>query len=307
MSRKRKAPNAEMKISISKAEENVDGDNLSAYEQLRIENIKRNEEELRRLGLHLSVLTTLATGKQAPTEETIRRRAVPPRTRWSSRLQGQISPNYRETSSPHSEPVQELKTRKRKEGSTKATVSANPKSCKNLNVAVQHLYDTWLGKIIPPQGGQVKKAAMDEATANGTPTFSRMSGIQEFKDGVCLFINVFGEGYKNVFLDSGCRVTWFAQSQQWEGSPVIQRMINSSGGVNADGTEVSATPVLLFARSEGQGYVYCGQLAYEGHDPERVPIRFVWTLSDFQSLRGQPAFRELVENCNRQFLQTDSS
>lgn len=35
-----------------------------------------------------------------------------------------------------------------------------------------------------------------------------------------LFVNVYGDGYKNVFLKNGKQITWFAQSRQWEGTPV---------------------------------------------------------------------------------------
>ena len=100
---------------------------------------------------------------------------------------------------------------------------------------MKHLETNFLGQIIPPLGGQVKRAAMEECAPNFSPTFSRMSGIQEWKNAVCLFINVYGDGYKNVFLEQGRFVTWFAQSRQWEGTPVVQRMINCAGGINAEG------------------------------------------------------------------------
>ena len=69
---------------------------LSLYERLRLENIARNEAELRRLGLHLARLTRPAQGKQAPSGATRKARAVPPRSRWSRRLQGKPSVNYAE-------------------------------------------------------------------------------------------------------------------------------------------------------------------------------------------------------------------
>jgi hypothetical protein len=50
-----------------------------------------------------------------------------------------------------------------------------------------------LGKIIPPMGGQVKRAVMEEACAEGSPSFSRMSGIQEWRNAVFLFVNIYGE------------------------------------------------------------------------------------------------------------------
>ena len=115
---------------------------------------------------------------------------------------------------------------------------------------------------------------------------------------------VYGEGYKNAFLREGKEITWFAQPRQWEGTPVVQRLINCTGGeVIDDGgatIELEPTPVLLFCRNEGQGYVYCGELGYEGHDPARIPVRFVWKLLDYDMLRGgSTPFKELVESCNR--------
>ena len=62
----------------------------------------------------------------------------------------------------------------------------------------------------------------------------------------------------------------------FQGTPVVQRLINCAGGKNADGKTVKATPVLLFARNLKKGYVYCGRLGYNGHDPDRIPVRFVW-------------------------------
>ena len=51
-----------------------------------------------------------------------------------------------------------------------------------------------LGRIIPPLGGQVKRAAMEALSAEGPPTFSRMSGIQEWANAVALFVNIYGDG-----------------------------------------------------------------------------------------------------------------
>ena len=62
--------------------------------------------------------------------------------------------------------------------------------------------------------------------------------------------------------------------------------------------ELAPTPVLLFCRNEGQGYVYCGRLGYEGHDPNRIPVRFVWKLTDFEHLNTCAPFRALVDGCN---------
>ena len=166
---------------------------------------------------------------------------------------------------------------------------------------LKHLTTSFLGKIIPPLGGQVKRAAMMECAPSSSPTFSRMSGIQEWKNAICLFVNVYGEGYKNVFLEGGRFITWFAQNRQWEGTPVVQRLINCAGGKNSSGTNVKQTPILLFCRNKGQGYVYCGRLGYSGHDPDRIPVRFVWELLDFNSISQDEPFQDLVTACEDMF------
>ena len=181
----------------------------------------------------------------------------------------------------------------------------NPRSIKNLDCDLAALHGAYLGEIIAPLGGQVKRAAMEAASPRCSPTFSRMSGIQEWRNAVMLFVNVYGEGYKNAFLRDGEEVTWFAQPRQWEGTPVIQRLINCAGGevVDDDGVaeEVEPTPVLLLCRCEGQGYVYCGELEYQGHEPDRIPIRFVWRLKEFKTLQAKKPFQELTRACAAMF------
>ena len=104
-------------------------------------------------------------------------------------------------------------------------------------------------------------------------------------------------------VGGGTEITWFAQPRQWEGTPVVQRLINCDGGVVEDDetgetSTFEETPVLLFCRDEGQGYVYCGELSYLGHDPDRIPIRFVWKLDDYDLIKGTDEFKSLVDNCH---------
>ena len=54
---------------------------------------------------------------------------------------------------------------------------------------------------------------MEECAPTSSPTFSRMSGIQEWKNSICLFVNVYGEGYKNVFLENGRFITCGSQGE----------------------------------------------------------------------------------------------
>ena len=207
---------------------------LSEYERFRLANIRRNEAMLRTLGINVSGVSSLAAGSMAPTAATRRRRAVPrkgPRVddgteRRSARFQGRDAPDYTEpelregsgargggaAASAEEEggaaaPAPATKRQKilhasRQEKPTSPKPVA-PRSCKNLRADLDGLHTTHLGAIIPPLGGQVKRAAMEAASAEGPPSFSRMSGIQEWRNAVALFINVYGDGYKNAFLSGG--------------------------------------------------------------------------------------------------------
>ena len=52
--------------------------------------------------------------------------------------------------------------------------------------------------------------------------------------------------------------------------------------------------MLLFCRLPGEPYVCCGRLQYVSHVPRRQPVKFLWQLLDVASLRGAPAFEELM-------------
>ena len=216
---------------------------LSEYEQLRVANILRNAAELKRLGLDVAAHTMAALGKQAPTARTQKRAVRPkgaPPTRRSLRAAKLPAPEYKE---PTGSAARALDAEvddegrvaapggRRKRAKTEAYAPpANPSSIKNLDVDLDGLRERYLGKIIPPMGGQVKRAVMEAASAGGPPTFSRMSGIQEWRNCVMLFVNVYGEGYKNSFVGGGTEITWFAQPRQWEAAwkPNLQPDFNVS-------------------------------------------------------------------------------
>ena len=49
---------------------------------------------------------------------------------------------------------------------------------------------SWVGKVVVPKGGQVKRAVMELANATESPVrFSIQSGIQEWRNAVLLFVN----------------------------------------------------------------------------------------------------------------------
>ena len=161
---------------------------LSDYEKLRIANILRNEAEMKRLGLDVSKLTNAALGRQAPTPTT-RRRAVRPKgappTRRSLRAMGKPAPAYSDAAverDAREAEAAELASggRGRKRARTAAAGPRPPPatatSIRNLDADVDSLRRRFLGRVVPPLGGQVKRAVMEAASPGVSPTFSRMSG-----------------------------------------------------------------------------------------------------------------------------------
>ena len=320
---------------------------MSEYEKARIENIRANEAALRALGLDCNQVTVVASGNKAPLKKRLKKKIPMVATRFSRRILQKPAVCYSEVSAVgHRPPAPSTSPRRNKRkasapaekeediifpeklpskrtrkstvvyapGATEVThppskqvASGMRESIKFLNVDFDKLDAHYLGRIIAPLGGQVKRAVMECASAGGTPTFSRMSGIQQWANAIMLFVNVYGGlgegGYKNVFLNKGKQITWFAQPRQWEGTPIVQDMIHSAGALiqNEDGTTSeepeSNVPVLLFCRNLGLGYVYCGRLSYLAHAPERIPIRFVWQLDDHDMLSKSEPFQALVQAC----------
>jgi hypothetical protein len=326
---------------------------LSTFERRRIRKIQRNAEKLIALGLDPAGLTTIAIGPKKRLDPEVARKRRPKRKRVaaapervSERILGIEAPNYadidvREPAAPRSRPrglpprrAARAKPNYAEDAIEKAAAplapraataaDLNPRSIRNLDVGLDALHSTHLGEVMLPA---YKRTVMQNANSDGTmPRFSRMSGIQEWSNAVMLFVNVFvgsGDCYKNVFLDGGRQITWFAQNRQWEGTPVVQRLIHSSpdavkGEASSDGEEGAgsaaaaaaddvaeeeeeeeATPVLLFCREEKQGYVFCGRLRYVAHDPDRLPIRFVWELVDYDALKAHAPFNSLLSACEK--------
>ena len=71
---------------------------------------------------------------------------------------------------------------------------------------------------------------MHELSPIAHPKFSKMSGIQEWKNCVVLYVNVgdkYGNSYDNVFTNCGGCITWFAQPRQDEESSPIKTILST--------------------------------------------------------------------------------
>jgi hypothetical protein len=84
-------------------------------------------------------------------------------------------------------------------------------STKVLAADVDRLLREWLGRDIPPRGGQVKAAVMQLAVeARIVPRYNKYSGLVPWANAFFLCVNVGGDQYANVFLHNGTQMTWFA-------------------------------------------------------------------------------------------------
>ena len=51
----------------------------------------------------------------------------------------------------------------------------------------------------------------------------------------------------------------------------------------------------MFCRLPKQGYVYCGELGYRGHNADRFPMKFVWQLLDADNLKKNEEFKAIIK------------
>ena len=103
-------------------------------------------------------------------------------------------------------------------------------SIKTLNARINECAANRLGRPISDGTGALKAAVIHELSPTSNPRFSKYSGIQEWKNAVCLFVNVgdkHGNSYDNVFTHAGGQVSWFAQPKQHEETPVIARILET--------------------------------------------------------------------------------
>jgi hypothetical protein len=178
-----------------------------------------------------------------------------------------------------------------KEKKKKAVKRSVKLSSKFLSAAAP---DAFLGRHVPIIGNQTKGSVMHLLSRNQSyPTFSRMAGIQPFRDAIALFVNVGGTDYKNMFSEEGDRVSWFASAKQHEGTPVIQRVLRTCPSWETH-SQCDVDNIFLFCRVVGQPYVYCGRLQYEFHDPDVRPMPFRWKLLDHKQVIAEKAYQELL-------------
>jgi len=321
----------------------ISDDGISAYERQRLENIRRNEDMLRKLGLHVESFSTAVAGYNRGGHPTSGKSSSRPQkkktpkkrgggaylkqpqdrsqgggSRRSLRLLGikakpqseadvalldSLDGEVDEDGSNHSKkryrPQQQqhyshLNKKKKTAKEPKPRPPPAKDSSRALDVDLDNLQQNYLGKPC----GRLKREVVSVLHPQSMHVrFSKYSGILEWKNAIVLWVNIYGDSYKNLFLENGRQLTWFGQSRQTEETPVIRKMIPSTPPSLDEGscrTKVAKEegkqeggkmlPVLLLCRLEGGDYIYCGRLKYLAHDPTKLPLRFVWELASHQQL-----------------------
>ena len=329
---------------------------FTEYEQRREARIARNREILMRLVGDLPAHKALmeADPRSSPKPKSAKRKAasIPEgEQRRSGRIRNMPAPIY--TSFEVDEDLGDAGARAaRREARRKASSSSrsggsvardkvaprgSPKppaphakgSIKTLAARVDEVAAKYLGRPISDGTGALKAAVIHALAPIANPRFSKYSGIQEWKNCVCLFANVGdknGNSYDNVFTHAGGQVSWFAQPTQHEETPVIERILETAhekhdatqdatalevlgsiageeeGEEDAGGTTEhqkkknrAVWPLHFFARMEGCEYVYCGRLRVLEHFPNKTPMKFLFRLLDAPMLRHSDDFLGLVD------------
>jgi hypothetical protein len=138
--------------------------------------------------------------------------------------------------------------------SVKAPAPPAENSIKTLDAQMRQCAEAHLGSpICPTDGtGAMKAAVIHALSPIANPRFSKYSGIQEWANCVCLFVNVGdknGNSYDNLFTHAGGRITWFAQPRQHEETPVIEKIV-CTGDAELDDLADETAPEALALDAE---------------------------------------------------------
>lgn len=288
---------------------------LSAYEQERLDNIRKNNLRLRELGLEQRRPEQSSRRQPRPAVKRSRPEPVPGERRSSRQLAlaaareeaGAQAPSYLDPEVPgwrlrpgpkgdngHGDDV-DLAAADADVATAEAAIAerampeASAESCRTCDIDADSFVVRHLGQLMP---GPPTKASVVAALAGGSrmPKFSKYSGSLEWRNAIVLWVNVGGADYANLFFDGGRRMSWFASQRHDASSPIAQRLLATKRA-----TAGRRDTLLLFCRLPGEPYVCCGRLAYVAHEPSSSPLRFVWTLLDAEKLlESSEPFRQLL-------------
>mmetsp|Transcript_27393 Transcript_27393/g.86838 ORF Transcript_27393/g.86838 Transcript_27393/m.86838 type:complete len:329 (-) Transcript_27393:67-1053(-) len=235
---------------------NAEDDGLTDYERQRAENIKRNEQMLKSLGLENDSRKRPRRNPKPKPKPKAKLKVEPQEPlRRSSRNLGVPAPQYSE------KVYAELDRWERAESNPKAAKRRRPapspsaraadakpitkfqaKSdvnfARDMDIDVEAFVSNWLGKEMPAFGKacvmSTAAAAVsigvaepkDGAAASGVvPRFNKYSGVAEWSNALFLFVNIGGADYANNFLEGGQSITWFGGSRMHPDTKVVKRLL----------------------------------------------------------------------------------
>ncbi|CAG9462308.1 unnamed protein product [Pedinophyceae sp. YPF-701] len=291
----------------------------SAYEKARNERIERNRQRLKALGVADAAQAVkkaqrrprkAGSGKKAKAGDSQERR----RSRRVQQLEavdyGPLPDDLDDVLELQATTVKARKRTAKAKAPGAASAPVDASSSRATLADWQGMEERHLGLRVRPRDGTgaMKAAVMGEVRGNGQrpPKFNKFSGVIEFKNCMCLFVNVTGRtgsDYLNSFTHGG-RCLWFGVKQVKE-HPQVQKLLSTTplceNGKRADGPASGSSngadachPVLLFCREEGEAYVCCGRVgvrSYKEAEAPGEPFQVELQLLSFDKLQKSEEFR----------------
>lgn len=201
-----------------------DNDNLSSYEKLRLENIKRNEEFLSQVGLspktsNIRDKNDIKKKKKKSTDvfndivEPIRksrRIEALPVISYDMKIIDKLS--RIEDGNDNSNDNNTEKVKRPKPSSSGPRPPPSSDMSRAINAELNDVLSSGLGQHVTEYG----KAAVMALCNNGSvPRFSKYSGVVEWKNALFLWVNLGHDKnqYPNTFSEQGKYITWFGGSK----------------------------------------------------------------------------------------------
>jgi hypothetical protein len=283
---------------------------VSEYEKLRLENIARNQQFLKEIGLSTLVPTASVTSslplsiKKRKNASTELQPPIPLELcRRSSRVAKLTQEHGVKESTKYNDeepPIEVDRVFKRKSPSApRPAPTPSADSARARNAYLDEFLGDKLGRLVDSYG---KAAVMAEANSGTLPKFSKYSGVAEWRNCVFLWVNIFdptnggGEGiYPNEFYEGGRHMSWFGGSRMTEHSEVVQRLVRAGSKDGSSVTHVVDDQIILFVRLEGENYSCFGRLKIVSCELERSPVKFVWELLDFDRLKNEEQMKRVLK------------
>lgn len=167
-----------------------------------------------------------------------------------------------------------------------------------------------LGRMLDDLG-PTKATIMAASNYGSVPSFSKYSGVVEWKNCVYLWVNISGNSsqsnltdYVNIFRNEGKTMTWFGGSRMHADSPITKRLLRLGKVTKAtktipseDASEediVPQEPVLLFVRRDNEPYACLGPVKVLESNVDVHPITITWELMLFDQLVGREHFNNIL-------------